>query len=200
MRNQSARVFERLSKTLAKLPANRAELGRKVLDSRAKVMAAYAGLLDRLIPTVKIRVHGDYHLGQVLMVEDDVIILDFEGEPARSLSERKLKRSPWKDVAGMLRSFHYAIHSAAPREGARPEEGLAAIEARAELWPQAMASAFLEAYLMAAKDAPFVPSEKDREVLLRAHLMEKAVYELGYELNNRPDWAHIPMAGILRLV
>ena len=199
MRNQSARVFERLSKTLAKLPPERAELGRKVLDGRAKVMAAYAGLLDRLIPTIKIRVHGDYHLGQVLIAEDDVIILDFEGEPARSLGERKLKRSPWKDVAGMLRSFHYAIHSAAPKEGIKPEERQA-IEARVELWPQAMADAFLEAYLAAAKDAAFLPAEKDREVLLRAHLMEKAVYELGYELNNRPDWAHIPMAGILRLI
>ncbi len=200
MRNQSARIFERLGKTIDRLPAERAELGRKVLESRAKVMNAYAGLLERLIPTVKIRVHGDYHLGQVLITGDDVVILDFEGEPARPLSERKLKRSPWKDVAGMLRSFHYAIHSVWPPDHGLTGEAKAAAEVRAELWPQAMGAAFLEAYLEAAKDAPFVPGEKDRGILLRAYLMEKAVYELGYELNNRPDWAHIPMAGILRLV
>lgn len=199
MRDHSALVFERLSGTLAKLPPERAELGRKVLVGRDKAMAAYAGLLDRLIPTVRIRVHGDYHLGQVLIAGDDVIILDFEGEPARPLDERKLKGSPWRDVAGMLRSFHYAIHSAAPKVGLNPDER-PGFEARAELWPQAMADAFLEAYLTAAKGASFVPSEQDREALLRAHLMEKAVYELGYELNNRPDWAHIPMTGILRLI
>jgi maltose alpha-D-glucosyltransferase/alpha-amylase len=200
MRNHTARVFERLSKNMPRLPAERAEPGRRVLENRAKVMAAFAGLLDHLIPTVKIRVHGDYHLGQVLMCGDDVTILDFEGEPARPLSERKLKRSPWRDVAGMIRSFHYAIHSAWPKDiGATGADKLA-LEAKAELWPQAMATAFLEAYLEAAKDAAFIPAAKDREILLRAYLMEKAVYELGYELNNRPDWAHIPMSGILKLI
>jgi maltose alpha-D-glucosyltransferase/alpha-amylase len=200
MRNQAARIFERLSKSLPRLPEERAELGRRVLEARPKVMAAYAGLLDHLIPTVKIRVHGDYHLGQVLMTGDDVLILDFEGEPARPLSERKLKRSPWKDVAGMLRSFHYAIHSAWPKEQALAGERKAMAEARAERWPDAMAQAFLEAYLETAKDAAFIPAERDRGILLRAYLMEKAVYELGYELNNRPDWAHIPMTGILSLI
>jgi maltose alpha-D-glucosyltransferase/alpha-amylase len=199
MRNQAARIFERLSKSLARLPVERAELGRRVLEARPKVMGAYAGLLDHLIPTVKIRVHGDYHLGQVLMTGDDVLILDFEGEPARPLSERKLKRSPWRDVAGMIRSFHYAIHSAWPKEEALSGERRAMAEARAGKWPQAMSAAFLKAYLEAAQDAAFIPSERDRDILLRAYLMEKAVYELGYELNNRPDWAHIPMAGILRL-
>jgi len=168
-------------------------------------MAAYAGLLDHLIPTVKIRVHGDYHLGQVLITGDDVLILDFEGEPARSLSERKLKRSPWKDVSGMLRSFHYAVHSAWPKDeapgaGSNATAEVRAAEGRAEKWPQAMAETFLQAYLETTKDAAFVPSERDRQILLRVYLMEKAVYELGYELNNRPDWAHIPMAGILSLV
>jgi maltose alpha-D-glucosyltransferase/alpha-amylase len=200
MRNQAARIYERLSKNLPNLPEERAELGRRVLGARSKVMGAYAGLLDHLIPTMKIRVHGDYHLGQVLMTGDDVLILDFEGEPARPLSERKLKRSPWKDVAGMLRSFHYAIHSAWPKEESLSGERKAVAEARAEKWPQAMADSFLRAYLETAKDASFIPPEKDREILLRAYLMEKAVYELGYELNNRPDWAHIPMAGILSLV
>ncbi|HKP97832.1 MAG TPA: maltose alpha-D-glucosyltransferase [Fibrobacteria bacterium] len=200
MRNQVARVYERLSKAMSRLPPGTADLGRKIQENRPKVMSAFGGLLDRLIPTVKIRVHGDYHLGQVLYTGKDVVILDFEGEPARSMSERKLKRSPWKDVAGMLRSFHYAIHSAWPRSVALREEERKALEPWVELWPERMTAGFLEAYLEAAGNAPFVPAERDWEALLRAHLMEKAVYELGYELNNRPDWAHIPMAGILKLI
>jgi maltose alpha-D-glucosyltransferase / alpha-amylase len=200
MRNQVARVYERLSKAMPRLPEETAILGRKILENRPKVMGAFAGLLERLIPTVKIRVHGDYHLGQVLYTGKDVVILDFEGEPARPMSERKLKRSPWKDVAGMLRSFHYAIHSAWPKSVVLRDEERKALDPWVELWPERMTAGFLEAYLEAAGNAAFVPEEKDWEALLRAHLMEKAVYELGYELNNRPDWAHIPMVGILRLI
>jgi maltose alpha-D-glucosyltransferase/alpha-amylase len=200
MRNQVARVYERLSKAMPRLPESTVEMGRRVQESRSKVIAAYAGLLDRLIPTVKIRVHGDYHLGQVLYTGKDVAILDFEGEPARPMSERKLKRSPWKDVAGMLRSFHYAVHSAWPKGvELRPEEKKA-LDPYVELWPERMSTAFMEAYLETAGSAVFIPAEADRKVLLTAYLMEKAVYELGYELNNRPDWAHIPMAGILKLL
>ena len=175
-------------------------MGRKIQDNRAIVMAAFGGLLDGLIPTVKIRVHGDYHLGQVLYTGKDVVILDFEGEPARPLSERKLKRSPWKDVAGMLRSFHYAVHSCWPAGIALKPDEKKALSPHVELWPDRMGAAFLAAYLEAAGTAVFVPSEKDRSILLKAYLMEKAVYELGYELNNRPDWAHIPLTGILRLL
>nr|MDQ3000953.1 maltose alpha-D-glucosyltransferase [Fibrobacterota bacterium] len=200
MRNQVARVYERLSKAMPRLPEPTGVLGRRILDSRPMVMGAFSGLLERLIPTVKIRIHGDYHLGQVLYTGKDVVILDFEGEPARSLSERKLKRSPWKDVAGMIRSFHYAIHSAWPRALVLRDEERRALDPLIELWPDRMTAVFLDAYLETAGGAAFVPAEKDWQALLRAHLMEKAVYELGYELNNRPDWAHIPMAGILRLI
>jgi len=200
MRNQVGRVFESLAKALPRLPEERRELGRKVLDGRPRVLEAFAGLLEKLIPTIKIRVHGDYHLGQVLFTGKDVVILDFEGEPARSLSERKLKRSPCKDVAGMIRSFHYAIHSAWPQPLILREEERKALEPWAELWPERMTSEFLGAYLESAGAASFVPEPKDWDVLMRAYLMEKAVYELGYELNNRPAWAHIPMLGILRLL
>ena len=200
MRNQVGRVFEGLAKALPRLPEERRELGRMVLEARPRVLGAFAGLLERLIPTVKIRVHGDYHLGQVLYTGKDVVILDFEGEPARSLSERKLKRSPCKDVAGMIRSFHYAIHSAWPQPLALREEERKNLEPWAEIWPERMTAGFLEAYLETAGDAAFVPEPKDWEILMRAYLMEKAVYELGYELNNRPAWAHIPMLGILSLL
>jgi maltose alpha-D-glucosyltransferase/alpha-amylase len=200
MRNQVGRVFESLAKIIPSLPEERREIARKVLAARPKVLAAFGGLLERLIPTVKIRVHGDYHLGQVLYTGTDAVILDFEGEPARSLGERKLKRSPWKDVAGMLRSFHYAIHSAWPEPGLLGAQDRKTLEPLAERWPEAMAAAFLEAYLETAGKAAFVPEAGDREILLRAYLMEKAVYELRYELDNRPTWAHIPMLGILSLL
>jgi maltose alpha-D-glucosyltransferase/alpha-amylase len=200
MRNLMGRVFADLNKALPRLPASGQEIARKVIAERPRILDMFGRLLDRLISTVKIRVHGDYHLGQVLYTGKDVVILDFEGEPARALSERKLKKSPWRDVAGMLRSFHYAVHSAWPDMAVlRPDER-APLEPWAEAWPDRLGSVFLEAYLEAAGGASFVPVRKDWELLLKVFLMEKAVYELGYELNNRPDWAQIPMRGILRLL
>jgi maltose alpha-D-glucosyltransferase/alpha-amylase len=200
MRNGVGRVFEQLGKALPRLAAERQDLARKVLAARPQVMDAFGRLLERLLPTVKIRIHGDYHLGQVLWTGKDVVILDFEGEPARALSERKLKRSPLRDVAGMIRSFHYAFHSAWPESLALKAEDRRHLEPWAELWPERMSATFLEAYLEAARGAAFLPEQKDWELLLRVYLMEKAVYELGYELNNRPDWVGIPMLGILGLL
>jgi maltose alpha-D-glucosyltransferase/alpha-amylase len=200
MRNQVGRVYEGLVKAMPRLTPENRELARQVMDARAQVMAVFGRLLERLIPTVKIRIHGDYHLGQVLYTGKDVVILDFEGEPARALSERKLKRSPWRDVAGMIRSFHYAIHSAWPESLALRAEERKHLEPWAELWPDRMSAAYVEAYLEAARGASFVPSRRDWELLLRVFLMEKAVYELGYELNNRPDWVRIPLLGILSLL
>jgi maltose alpha-D-glucosyltransferase/alpha-amylase len=200
MRNLMGRVFADLNKAMPRFSPSGQELARKVALARPRILDMFGRLLDRLIPTVKIRVHGDYHLGQVLYTGKDVVILDFEGEPARALSERKLKKSPWRDVAGMLRSFHYAVHSAWPDMAVlRPDER-APLEPQADLWPDRMSAAFLDAYLLAANGSAFVPARKDWELLLKVFLMEKAVYELGYELNNRPDWAAIPMRGILRLL
>jgi maltose alpha-D-glucosyltransferase/alpha-amylase len=128
------------------------------------------------------------------------MIIDFEGEPARPLSERKMKRSPLQDVAGMLRSFHYAAYAAyftqAPDGAPAPE-----LEAWARFWHQWVSAAYLKSYLDVADRAPFLPSSSaDLKLLLNAYLVEKAVYELGYELNNRPSWARIPLQGILQTV
>jgi maltose alpha-D-glucosyltransferase/alpha-amylase len=197
-------VLALLETVLPRLPERTAAQGRAILAERGRILAAFAGLKDRPIPSLSIRVHGDYHLGQVLHTGGDVVILDFEGEPARPLAERRMKRPPWKDVAGMLRSFHYAVHSAwSDRKSVVTNmtmEQRRGLEPWVELWPQRAGGAFLEAYLAAAGDAAFVPGDADRKALLTAYLMEKAVYELAYELNNRPDWAHIPMAGILGLL
>lgn len=140
----------------------------------------------------RIRIHGDYHLGQVLRVENDYILLDFEGEPESTIHERKIKHSPLKDVAGMLRSFHYAAYAAILlSEKEKIDTNLS------EQWYQAIASCFLSTYLEEMKKGGFyIGSLSEISDLIRIHLLEKAIYELGYELNSRPDWVIIPLKGI----
>ena len=148
-------------------------------------MLTHAGATGKII-----RTHGDYHLGQTLWSEDDWVILDFEGEPARSLAERRRKRSPLRDVAGMLRSFAYVSIAADLVRGTPAPEG----------WEEQARAQFLDGYLETA-DASLLPAGPvaiDR--LLAVFELEKAVYELRYELDNRPDWVRIPVAGIQRLI
>jgi trehalose synthase-fused probable maltokinase len=137
-----------------------------------------------------IRTHGDYHLGQVLWAEDDWIVLDFEGEPARSLPERRRKRSPLRDVAGMLRSFAYAVSAVQIVHGVQPPED----------WETRARQDFLDGYFAEVDSSLVPPGDDARRRLLSVFELEKAVYELRYELNNRPDWVRIPVAGILRLL
>jgi maltose alpha-D-glucosyltransferase/alpha-amylase len=179
-------------------------MAEKVLGLEEKILRRLRALLDRKIETARIRVHGDYHLGQVLFTGKDFVVIDFEGEPARSLSARRLKRSALVDVAGMLRSFHYAARSAlrVRRQGGmvRPED-VAALEPWARFWSDWVASAFLRSYLSRARDACFVPADKDSlRALLDAHLLEKAIYEVSYELQSRPGWAGMPLAGVLEIL
>jgi len=155
---------------------------------------------------MRIRCHGDYHLGQVLYTGKDFIIIDFEGEPARPLSERRIKRSPLRDVAGMLRSFHYAAYTALFAEEAEGvyashPAALAALEPWARFWYHWVAAVFLRTYREVASRASFLPRAREElQVLLDAYLLQKAVYEVGYELNNRPDWVRVPLRGILQLL
>jgi maltose alpha-D-glucosyltransferase/alpha-amylase len=146
---------------------------------------------------VKIRIHGDYHLGQVLFTGKDFIILDFEGEPARSYSERRLKRSPLRDVAGMIRSFHYAAYSGLFLNDQVRKEDMNKLLPFAEQWYHYMSGFFMGAYLETVRDSDFIPKDKeDLEIMLQTYILEKAIYELGYELNSRPDWVVIPLKGI----
>jgi maltose alpha-D-glucosyltransferase/alpha-amylase len=150
--------------------------------------------------TVKTRVHGDYHLGQVLWVDNDFVILDFEGEPTRTVEERRARQSPLKDVAGMLRSFDYAAHAglfALTRD--RPHD-FDSLEPWARLWRQWTSASFLREYLARARGAAFLPAGGGLAALLDIFLLDKALYELAYELNNRPDWVRIPLRGVLALV
>jgi maltose alpha-D-glucosyltransferase/alpha-amylase len=177
----------------------------ELLGREDELLARFRTVLESKLSGMRIRCHGDYHLGQLLFTGKDFVIIDFEGEPARTLSERRIKRPALRDVAGMLRSFHYAIHTAARGLDARgfvpeAEDAPAPLAARLELWRRWVCAAFLRGYLTAASGAPFLPRPEDVQVLLDVSLLEKAVYELRYELNSRPDWVLIPLLGILELL
>jgi maltose alpha-D-glucosyltransferase/alpha-amylase len=201
MRNLTRRSVQMLQKSVKKLPEELQKRATGLIDSEKDILAVFQTLLASKITAVRTRFHGDFHLGQVLRTGKDFYIIDFEGEPARALSERRLKRSPLRDVAGMIRSFHYAAHSALRSYGSIRPEDVGRLEAWAEAWYVAVSGIYLNSYLFTVEDAIFVPRDrKEFEVLLRCFLLEKAVYEVGYELNNRPDWVTIPIRGIERLL
>jgi trehalose synthase-fused probable maltokinase len=159
--------------------------------------------LSQPIKAARIRIHGDFHLGQVLYTGSDFVIIDFEGEPARPLSERRIKRSPLQDVAGMLRSFHYAAF--APLLGTSGNDTdtkhFEELRVWAESWNAQVADSFLSEYFRTAGAASFLPENPvETSKLLELHVLEKAIYELGYELNNRPNWVGLPLEGISKLL
>jgi maltose alpha-D-glucosyltransferase/alpha-amylase len=150
---------------------------------------------------IKTRVHGDYHLGQVLIVKDDLMIVDFEGEPSRPVDARRGKSSPLRDVAGMLRSFAYAAETAARDIAGRFAEAAPRIKTASATWRRLTESAFLTAYEEAARgSAVWVEDDEARRRLLRLHLLTKALYEIDYEANNRPDWIETPVRGVLSIL
>lgn len=203
-RNLAGQVLMLLKKRLNTLPPDTQNLARDVLDRQEQIMERFQAILNQKITAMRTRTHGDYHLGQVLYTGKDFIIIDFEGEPARSLSERRMKRSPLRDVAGMLQSLHYAATQALHNEvenGMINPENLPLMEQWAEFWYCWVSAAFLNSYLETAAVDSFLPQSKtELQVLLDAYLLEKVIYELGYELNNRPNWVHIPLRRILQLL
>ncbi|HEX4454125.1 MAG TPA: maltose alpha-D-glucosyltransferase [Kofleriaceae bacterium] len=159
-----------------------------------------ARVTKRRIDVVRARIHGDYHLGQVLWTGNDFAIIDFEGEPGRPLSQRRFKRCPLRDVAGMLRSLQYASASALQSGKRRPED-MPQLEGWARDWTAWTSAQFLAGYLERAAGARFVPKhDADTLLLIEFFLLEKCVYEIGYEINNRPDWVDIPLRGLLALL
>jgi maltose alpha-D-glucosyltransferase/alpha-amylase len=167
------------------------------LERRLAAMSSARGPDAVNSASARIRVHGDYHLGQVLWAESDFYILDFEGEPARPLDERRRKESPLKDVAGMLRSFSYAAYAALFARSDRDRDTFSRLEPWARVWIYWTSAAFLRAYTTVIGSAPFVPADPiQRGSVLDLFLIEKALYELRYELNTRPEWVRIPLRGL----
>ena len=197
---QSMRALARRTFQLARAKLHDVPALAEVLDYEGDVIARYDALLERKIDAQRIRTHGDYHLGQVLWTGKDVVIIDFEGEPAKPIGERRIKRSPLRDVAGMIRSFHYAAYTALLGQAGgtivRPEDR-ARMEPWLTMWFRWVSAAFVREYWEASEEATYLPrARRDLQVLLDAFLLEKGLYEIAYEINNRPDWIDIPLRGI----
>jgi maltose alpha-D-glucosyltransferase/alpha-amylase len=201
--NHSARSLVRRSIRLARAVADPSSCLSELLARESEVLDRLEQAMRVPTKTMKIRCHGDYHLGQVLWTGKDFVIIDFEGEPARPLSARRLKRPALNDVAGMIRSFHYVSRVAGDRltrdlalSGDRGE-----LESLLNLWYRAITGTFLRSYLEVAQDAPFLPADRDQLVaLLDFALLEKAVYEIGYEADNRPGWIDVPAQGVINIL
>jgi maltose alpha-D-glucosyltransferase/alpha-amylase len=203
-RSLTREVFRLLSRQEKGLSEETRAEALKVFELESRILDRFRSIVDKRITAMRIRCHGDYHLGQVLYTGKDFVIIDFEGETARPLSERRIKRSPLHDVSGMLRSFHYASYSAllSQRDKGliRPED-FPTLECSAQVWRMWVYAAFLRAYLQTTSSGNFLPQDRGEfQELLNVYLLEKAVYELGYELNNRPEWVMIPLTGIQQLI
>ncbi|MPZ17140.1 MAG: hypothetical protein GEV06_04375 [Luteitalea sp.] len=198
MRHRASQVFRQLRDALPQLPASVLPSAQRALRLEARALEDLGSILRVGNAGQRIRIHGDYHLGQLLRAGDDFVVIDFEGEPARPLSERRMKRSALADVAGMLRSFQYAAFSALiQRTTGESGASLSRLEHWARLWERFVGTTFLDRYLEAASKGRFLPDDRDaRRILLKVHLLDKAVYELGYELNHRPTWLEVPLWGL----
>jgi len=211
VRDQIARSLDALKRNFTALPDEHTTESAALLLARRRELYGRADAITQPLDEgsersaaaqsgLRTRIHGDYHLGQVLRARSDYVILDFEGEPARSLAERRAKQSPLRDVAGMLRSFSYAVYSALDPFVQRHPGTQRALEAWGQVWQNAVSTEFLNAWRLAvAENTHLIPQPKQAHRLLNAYLLEKAMYELLYELNNRPGWVRIPIMGIFAL-
>lgn len=190
--------FGLLEDSLAELTPSSRELAKEVLGMSEPILDSFTEMFQTKISTPKTRIHGDYHLGQVLFTGSDFVIIDFEGEPGFSFSERRLKKSPFKDVAGMMRSFHYAAYGKILLNNGFNNHDTDILEKAAEQWQHYVSRFFLGSYLEFSGLGTNL--SKENSILMRTFLLEKAIYELGYELNARPDWVNVPLRGIQYLV
>jgi maltose alpha-D-glucosyltransferase/alpha-amylase len=199
MRATVSRAFGLLRQRQSTLPTGVQATANRVAGLESSLLTRLDALPQRRWTSQRIRVHGDYHLGQVLWTGSDFVIIDFEGEPDRPIAERRVKQSPLKDVAGMLRSFHYA--SQAGLMGLIPGvTDQAALKPWLQSWYVHTAAAFLRGYRQTVASAALVPDDPQEFAdLLDLFVLEKLVYELAYELNSRPDWTQIPLAGLAEL-
>jgi maltose alpha-D-glucosyltransferase/alpha-amylase len=204
MLGQADITFELLRRKQGAMEGSAAESAQELLQMEDRVRERFSALRAGGTDAVRIRYHGDYHLGQVLWTGSDFMIIDFEGEPARPLRERRTKTLAMRDVAGMIRSFQYAAFAAlfGQVSGVPVEpESMSAVEDWAAYWTAWVSAAYLRGYFEEAGACSFVPPDAEqRRILFDAFLLQKALYEVAYELNNRPDWVRIPLRGILSLM
>ncbi len=202
--SNAVQTFDLLRSQLRALSPDLREKAQTVLARSEEILAAIRTTLRSPLSGLRTRIHGDYHLGQVLCTADDFVIIDFEGEPGRPIPDRIVKRSALQDVAGMLRSFQYA--ALGPLLGKIPGMEFPSgdnskLFVLAEHWNRWVSQSFLKAYFRASGSSGFLPhGASEIASLLRLNLMAKALFEISYELNNRPEWVRIPLAGVLQLL
>jgi maltose alpha-D-glucosyltransferase/alpha-amylase len=199
VREEAAVALDLLERRRNDLVASARDDADAVLARRARILERIEACAPKSVEAVKIRHHGDYHLGQVLLAQNDFVITDFEGEPARPLAERRRKHSPLRDVAGMLRSFNYATYAALARHSSERPEALATLESMGRDWEAEVRRTFLRGYDESTRGSHLFSAWAEMEGLLQLFTLEKVFYELRYELGNRPDWVRIPLRGILAL-
>ena len=186
---------------LHKLEGYSLELAKEFLEQKNEIRKRLVNFDWTKLKGERIRIHGDYHLGQVLVQDDDFCILDFEGEPESTIRDRKVKQPPLKDVAGLFRSFHYAIYSTIFNHQSEYKKEQEELFKFGELLYKYMVSIFMETYVETSKGANLhIGYRHERRFLLKYCLLEKAIYELGYELNSRPKWTIIPLKGIANIM
>jgi maltose alpha-D-glucosyltransferase/alpha-amylase len=194
------RTFAALRTRLKQLPPAVAEETAEMLKREAEIESILQGITKVELGGQRIRCHGDLHLGQVLHTGDDFVLIDFEGEPDRSLSERSHKRCPLRDVTGMLRSFNYATESAL-RSGRYRERDTEKLKPWARYFEEQVSAQYLRGYFDETLGHALLPEDDEQlELLLRFFTIEKAIYEVGYEMNNRPQWLPIPLAGLKQIL
>jgi trehalose synthase-fused probable maltokinase len=190
-----------LENNLHKLDGLALELAGQFLDNKKEIRKLFLDFDWTKMKSERIRIHGDYHLGQVLVNGDDFIILDFEGEPESTIRDRKVKQPPLKDVAGMFRSFHYAIYATLFNNKDKYPYEQEELSAAGEILFKYFVGVFIRTYIDVAQEGNLnVGYRKEIDFLLKYCILEKAVYELGYELNSRPRWAVIPLTGIASIM
>jgi maltose alpha-D-glucosyltransferase/alpha-amylase len=206
---QSVRIlmrqnFQLLSQRLNILPVDTQTQAQQLLGYESDILKRFHAIFERNMDAVRIRHHGNYHLGQVLYTGKEFLVIDFEGDPAIPLSERRLKRSPLRDVVGMIRSFHYAAHAALlnqVRHGPIPAAQMQVLDSWARFWARWVGAVFYREYLQVAGTSGFLPpQESDLQMMMDAYLLRRTLQELGHELNHRLEWVAIPLQGILELM
>ncbi|MFY0671848.1 MAG: trehalose synthase [Bacteroidia bacterium] len=198
---QFDRRYHLIDDNLDKLKGESLAYAKEFLDLKHIIKDKILNFHSSQLNSMRIRIHGDYHLGQVIMDDDDFYILDFEGEPESTIRDRKVKQPPIKDVAGLFRSYHYAVYATIFNEdfdiSLKQNEQFEA----GEKYYAALCGLFLNTYLETAYDRGLdIGYPKEIDFLLRYHILEKGIYELGYEMNSRPDWLIIPLKGVLQII
>jgi maltose alpha-D-glucosyltransferase/alpha-amylase len=201
MRGLIRRNFQTLAANLQHLPAEVQHRATLILSAEKKIIGCLQRITGRRLAAMKCRIHGDLHLGQALFTGKDFVFIDFEGVPAKSLSERRLKHSPLRDVAGMIHSFRYAAITTLVQHGASHPDDMLMLEPWLEAWYVYVSGSYLKAYLHVLKNSPLIPADRtELALMLRCFLIQKAVYELGAEMINRPAWFDLSLRGIEMLL